>query len=450
MPMSFFKSKAVERPAPAADNPLSQFEAEAESDAVPSPVTEIAARPLSLEAVMMRSVPVFWPEAVAVLEATCAQLAGSDGPDSPVPGPADIFITADGAVRVRSGSGRGESVQRLARTLHSLTSGQAIPAPLRLFVTKWIAIEAGHTIAEFAGELAYFARPNGAQLIRELYQRVAQTAPVKAAQVQHPTAVQKAPVPVQPKKKPRRTSPLVVAAVIGLVAVAATLLLLGQSSAAGGSSDVVAGVVQRVSDFAKMVGEIRLNLTDMQAQLSAHLQAGEEGSGQGAATQPAPTPSGAAASRRNAAGRLASVRTGPPLNVALAPSAAVTPPAAAEPPPADTAVPLAEVVSSVAVVPAPVVPTDTIYSSGDQDVAPPRMLAPQLPPGPLVLGGSEDRNVMEIIVGDDGSVERVKLLSPARRMTDMMLLSGAKTWKFEPASKDGQTVRYRLALSWAP
>src|SRR5688572_11235489 len=141
MPMSFFKSKAVERPAPAADNPLAQFEAEGESDAILSPVTEIAARPLSLEAVMMRSVPVFWPEAVAVLEATCAQLAGSDGPDSPVPGPADIFITADGAVRVRSGSSRGESVQRFARTLHSLTSGQAIPAPLRLFVTKWIAIE---------------------------------------------------------------------------------------------------------------------------------------------------------------------------------------------------------------------------------------------------------------------------------------------------------------------
>jgi hypothetical protein len=34
-------------------------------------------------------------------------------------------------------------------------------------------------------------------------------------------------------------------------------------------------------------------------------------------------------------------------------------------------------------------------------------------------------------------------------MPDMMLLSGAKNWTFEPALKDGQSVRYRLELSWA-
>lgn len=447
MPISFFKTKAVERPAPAVDNPLAQFEAEAESDAAPSPVTEIASRPLSLEAVLMRGVPVFWPEAVAVLEATCAQLGGSDGPDSPVPGPADIFIASDGTVRVRAGSGRGESVQRLARTMHSLTSGQAIPAPLRLFVTKWIGTEGGHTIAEFAGELAYFARPNGAQLIRELYQRVAQAAPVKAAQPR--AAAQKPPVPVQPRKKRRRSLSLAVAAVLGFGGLAITLLLLGSSSSgATNSSDVVAGVMQRVAEFARMIGEVRLNVTDMQAQLTAHIQAGEAGSGQGTAEKPAPTRSGAASrgSAPQAARRLATVRTAPPLNPA--PTVAATPPAA--PPAIAAPVPLPEVISSLAVVPARSVPTDTIYSSGDQDVAPPRMLAPQLPPGPLVLGGSPERNVMELIVGDDGSVERVKLLTPARRMTDMMLLSGAKTWKFAPASKDGQTVRYRLALSWAP
>jgi outer membrane biosynthesis protein TonB len=78
------------------------------------------------------------------------------------------------------------------------------------------------------------------------------------------------------------------------------------------------------------------------------------------------------------------------------------------------------------------------------------MLYPQLPPAPLVLGTTNSNiNVMEIVVGDNGSVEKVRLVSPPRRMTDMMLLSGAKSWRFAPASRGGLPVRYRIALSWA-
>jgi hypothetical protein len=33
-------------------------------------------------------------------------------------------------------------------------------------------------------------------------------------------------------------------------------------------------------------------------------------------------------------------------------------------------------------------------------------------------------------------------------MTDMLLLSGAKTWKFTPAMKEGVPVRYRTTISW--
>jgi outer membrane biosynthesis protein TonB len=56
---------------------------------------------------------------------------------------------------------------------------------------------------------------------------------------------------------------------------------------------------------------------------------------------------------------------------------------------------------------------------------------------------------MEIIIGGNGSVERVRLVSQPRRMTDMMLLSGAKSWRFAPASKNGLPVRYRMAFAWA-
>jgi hypothetical protein len=78
------------------------------------------------------------------------------------------------------------------------------------------------------------------------------------------------------------------------------------------------------------------------------------------------------------------------------------------------------------------------------------MTYPQLPPPPLVINESSNNvNVMELVIGGDGSVETVKLVSPPRRLTDMMVLSGAKSWKFTPASKIGLPVRYRMAFAWA-
>jgi hypothetical protein len=89
-----------------------------------------------------------------------------------------------------------------------------------------------------------------------------------------------------------------------------------------------------------------------------------------------------------------------------------------------------------------------IYSAEDRDVTPPSIRHPQLPP-PLFSGVQEDMNTIELIISEAGTVERVRLLSTPKRMADMMLLSGAKTWEFEPASRFGQSVRYRLLLTWA-
>ena len=57
-------------------------------------------------------------------------------------------------------------------------------------------------------------------------------------------------------------------------------------------------------------------------------------------------------------------------------------------------------------------------------------------------------NTMELVVSRPGRVEQVRLLTPVKRMTDMLLLSGAKTWKFTPAMKEGQPVRYRTMFRW--
>jgi hypothetical protein len=89
----------------------------------------------------------------------------------------------------------------------------------------------------------------------------------------------------------------------------------------------------------------------------------------------------------------------------------------------------------------------TIYSQQNADVRPPQAVDVDLP-RPAVIGWATIKNAMEVVVGEDGSVERVKWLGPLQRMPDVMLLSRAKLWKFAPAVKDGYPVRYRLVLTW--
>ena len=88
-----------------------------------------------------------------------------------------------------------------------------------------------------------------------------------------------------------------------------------------------------------------------------------------------------------------------------------------------------------------------IYSQDDPDVTPAKLLTTR-EGGPLFRGMVPDMNTMEMVVSEQGRVEQVRLLTPAKRMTDVLLLSGAKTWKFAPALRDGQPVRYRTMFSW--
>ena len=91
--------------------------------------------------------------------------------------------------------------------------------------------------------------------------------------------------------------------------------------------------------------------------------------------------------------------------------------------------------------------TSPIYSHADTDVTPARLLT-KTTSGPLFRNARTDVNTMELVISKGGRVEQVKLTSPSKRMTDMLLLSGAKTWKFQPAMKDGAPVRYRTHYSW--
>jgi len=127
MAIPFLKSKPPARGR--ADDPLALFEAESEfslhdgsledSAEIVSPEGAGDPRPasgrtsgvLTLETVLGRGTPVFWPEAVAIIEATCTALVTAEGTELPAPEPSDILLTAEGIIQVRGGGRRADSVQ---------------------------------------------------------------------------------------------------------------------------------------------------------------------------------------------------------------------------------------------------------------------------------------------------------------------------------------------------
>jgi len=69
---------------------------------------------------------------------------------------------------------------------------------------------------------------------------------------------------------------------------------------------------------------------------------------------------------------------------------------------------------------------------------------PEIPPGTAI----ETLGLFEFVVSMRGTVERIRLIrSPAdRQYRDIMLMPAAKAWIFQPASRDGFPVRYRLQI----
>jgi periplasmic protein TonB len=151
------------------------------------------------------------------------------------------------------------------------------------------------------------------------------------------------------------------------------------------------------------------------------------------AAKPAPvTPPVPARPRRNRAAVVAPAPVPEPPDASPSPLE-VNAPAAIEP-----------VLEPIAVELPPAVDPSIVYSQTDQSVEPPRLLSRPLQRR-LPSGGSDVATV-EVVTSPEGGVERVRLTSKPRRLVDVMELSAAKAWQFDPAVKDGQPVRYRFEL----
>jgi hypothetical protein len=395
--------------------------------------------------VLARSIPIHWDEAVALLQELLDTVTSARRDD--IPGFDDVLIDANGVVTIHHGH-RGERGPVAAgRALHALLATADVPVALRLFVTQANVPETHASLDAFAKGLAYFGKSGRAELIRSIYARyraAAGDAPVTPAQ--RPSTPP--PVPVAPNdtfespvRRPKRALPKWAFAAAAVLVVISAFTLVWQSiRGATGQSPV--GAVKSVA----------VAVADMLSTATS-----QPGSTKAAPSLPSPPSGGPGSNKSPAAAQ-------PRRDITASRFPAI---ASRETVDANTArVPAiityetlrAPVMPSVFESPTPTSaagaldnadPAKAIYSRVDADVQPPVMLYPQMPP-PLIVGTASEGivNSMELVIATDGSVERVRLVSEPRRMADMMLLSGAKLWRFSPAVKDGEPVRYRTTLSW--
>jgi hypothetical protein len=225
------------------------------------------------------------------------------------------------------------------------------------------------------------------------------------------------------RDKTVRFTDVTVAVVLAAIAGACTT-----SSPPSGSSTTNAGA----NSLSALVSGAASEVVDATDSLLSKLGLARAGADDAAKPAPVTPPVPTRMPRRNRAAVVAPAPAPEPPDASPSP-AEVTTPAAIEP--------LAE---PIALELLPAADPSILYSQADQNVEPPRLLSRPLPTR-LPSGGS-DAATVEVVISPDGGVERVRLTSRPRRLVDVMELSAAKAWQFDPALKDGAPVRYRLEL----
>jgi hypothetical protein len=92
----------------------------------------------------------------------------------------------------------------------------------------------------------------------------------------------------------------------------------------------------------------------------------------------------------------------------------------------------------------------SVYSANDTDVEPPVVLYPQQL-GRVPIGvRSDEMAFVEVLLNEEGRVLQVRALESPQSLDESMVLtmslSAAKTWRFQPARKDGRAVKYRQVM----
>ena len=417
------------------DDQLGQFAREDRITSVDSP--------FSLHDVGERGVSVHWDEAVAIVEELCEVAIAASGDAAPVPALEDVLIASDGRVTLRRTKG-DTNPSAAGRVLHTLLGNGDVPMPLRLFVTQSIVQGTHSSLREFARGLGYFGKSSRQQLIQDVYARCAQAGQraANAPPVQPPPPLPKNESDLAQKRGAphvstrRRVMRLALAAAaLGLAISAVWIWRSGRSG-----QDVQGSAERVLSEAAVVLADLGKQVRDTISPTAAPAPSvAEPGADSGSTGRRRRASSASVADRLPEPAPLRSRRVSMPksrgaLQLAMTmPNAVASAPAAVYEQPTE-----------------PVPESAPVYSSADSSVDPPVLSFPQLIPQVVGPGAASSiLNRMVVIVSAEGTVERVQLVEGPARMPDMMMLSGVKTWRFTPAFKDGEPVRYRTVISWA-
>ena len=409
-----------------------------------------------------RQVALSWQEAVALALET-AEMAERSGRGT-VPHDQNIELKSGGTLEFLRGRVQtGAPVSSVAVMLNALLPKDR-PTQLRLLVsTAGPGSETYKSLGEFVEALKYFERPGRRQVLAELHRRALETpVPVDAP------GDKTAPRLAKKKKPPMSAGRRWAVAAAALLAIGAGAVAVAEKSEPGmvtghtasvqataaswwaGALEATAWFREAASeDLAIVVERLEVAGSDLTEDLgigdgdaATSEEEAEEAdvevteSTKGSAIEPAPSDSSAA------------VAPAPEVKPesATGDDAAPDLPNATRPD-ANSAVASVE---PVAEAPRGPLASSALFDSRDLHVTPPTTVRLQLPE--LVDEGppwDEQVGVVEAIVSASGEVEKVKLLSPHWSFHQAMILSAVKTWRFQPALRDGGAVRYRHLIQMA-
>jgi TonB family protein len=93
-----------------------------------------------------------------------------------------------------------------------------------------------------------------------------------------------------------------------------------------------------------------------------------------------------------------------------------------------------------------------VYSVADKDVVAPVPIRQATPTIPYSVARTMtgQSGVLEIIINEKGDVEGALMREPVNNVFDAAVLMAAKTWKYRPAMREGQAVKYMKRVGVSP
>lgn len=419
----------------------------------PKPHRTDPSTPLTLADIVAHQTPLGWFESLAIVQELCATaLALSPTEDPRVPELSHITLHPVGGVTLLAhGPADHSPVRRVCLVLLALTPEAQLPTELRLFVLGGLLPTPRlKSLKELHTELEFYERPNRLDIIHVVYERFKHLAAPAPVEVVKPPGKLEPQLPRERWQRPPKswTRKWV------WVGILVVVLALGSAAGiwqwqrpegrplrdrVGWLTQTASGMTHRAAEAARSYRAVvwrKLGLASAESTTAVPVAA--EGGGEvtapvkpSDAVLPAPqkepqqAPSAAPLGPRQPAEQPAAVGAVAPQTVAATPGAVSSPPETPD------------------VLPAPVA---TVYSAADPLVVPPELIRPLFPRSPPPGVRAEDLPEVEVLVSATGDVETVRLLSAGTGLRPTMMLSAIKTWVFQPATRDGQPVRYRYRL----